>query len=49
VNEEAVIAILIDAEERGTPNEETSLHWADVERPFLRVNLLRERSSTPSN
>lgn len=33
------------AEERGTPVEETPLHWADVERQLLRVDRQRERAS----
>ena len=33
------------AEERGTPVEETPLHWADVERQLLRVDRQRERDS----
>ena len=33
------------AEERGTPVEETPLHWADVERQLLRVDRQRERDT----
>ena len=33
------------AEERGTPVEETPLHWADVERQLLRVDRQRERAA----
>lgn len=33
------------AEERGTPVEETPLHWADVERQLLRVDRQRERAT----
>jgi cytochrome c oxidase assembly factor CtaG len=33
------------AEERGTPVEETPLHWADVERQLLRVDRERERAA----
>jgi putative membrane protein len=32
------------AEDRGTPIEETPLHWADVERQLLRVDRQRERA-----
>ncbi|HEY5263111.1 MAG TPA: cytochrome c oxidase assembly protein [Acidimicrobiales bacterium] len=32
------------AEDRGTPIEETPLHWADVERHLLRVDRQRERA-----
>lgn len=33
------------AEERGTPVEETPLHWADVERQLLRIDRERERAT----
>ncbi|HEY5010577.1 MAG TPA: cytochrome c oxidase assembly protein [Acidimicrobiales bacterium] len=36
--------IFFHAEERGTPIEETPLHWADVERQLLRVDRQRERA-----
>jgi cytochrome c oxidase assembly factor CtaG len=36
--------IFFHAEERGTPVEETPLHWADVERQLLRVDRQRERA-----
>jgi cytochrome c oxidase assembly factor CtaG len=32
------------AEDRGTPIEETPLHWADVERQLLRIDRQRERA-----
>jgi hypothetical protein len=32
------------AEDRGTPIEETPLHWADVERHLLRIDRQRERA-----
>ena len=37
--------IFARAEERGTPVEETPLHWADVERQLLRVDRERERAA----
>jgi cytochrome c oxidase assembly factor CtaG len=37
--------IFARAEERGTPVEETPLHWADVERQLLRVDRQRERAA----
>jgi cytochrome c oxidase assembly factor CtaG len=36
--------IFFHAEEKGTPVEETPLHWADVEREMLRVDRQRERA-----
>jgi len=36
--------IFFRAEEKGTPVEETPLHWADVERQLLRVDRQRERA-----
>lgn len=36
--------IFWNAEDRGTPIEETPLHWADVERQLLRVDRQRERA-----
>lgn len=36
--------IFWQAEDRGTPIEETPLHWADVERHLLRIDRQRERA-----
>jgi cytochrome c oxidase assembly factor CtaG len=36
--------IFFHAEEKGTPVEETPLHWADVERELLRVDRQRART-----
>jgi cytochrome c oxidase assembly factor CtaG len=36
--------IFFSAESRGTPIEETPLHWADVERELLRIDRQRART-----
>jgi hypothetical protein len=36
--------IFFDAEKKGTPIEETPLHWADVERELLRVDRQRAKA-----